>query len=592
MKKYIIITSLIFCAMHFSVSGQTFITNNEIAGFKNIPQEKIFAHHNTSFLLTGEFLFYKVYCLNNKTENLSTLSKIAYVELVGTDNTIVFKHKIILNNGMGQGDFFVPTTVNSGNYKLIAYTQWMKNVENNYFFQDDISIINPFQSNQTAIIDNSIDNADVSNNNPNQSIKNFSNESKFLGIQTNKQAFKNREKVNLKIESLQGENSFGDYSISVRKIETISIPQKHTSYSYTNLFKDKNATSKPNKDSQIYLPELRGEIISGRVFSKETALPILNAKVGVSIAGKESLFKVANTNELGIFYLNVEKDYDSQNAIIQVISDNRDAFRIEIDQLEAVNYQKIDFFKLKITSEQKEYILNHSIYNQIENTYSNVKPNQPIEIDSIIPFFNSKEKTYLLDDYTRFPTLKETVIEIIPEVFIRQRKGINQLHVKLYDEDIESGLNTLVLVDGIMVQDQNDLVLYNTAKIKKISVVSEQYFYGSEIFEGIVSIETFEGDFNSIPNADYIKSVKLFKPLQKQSYFEQKYIDETYDRIPDFRRQLLWNPAIQLNKNDKTITFFTSDVNGKYEICLEGFTTLGKPVSLKKVISVSDNLKE
>lgn len=578
--------------MHFSVSGQTFITNNEIAGFKNIPQEKIFAHHNTSFLLTGEFLFYKVYCLNNKTENLSTLSKIAYVELVGTDNTIVFKHKIILNNGMGQGDFFVPTTVNSGNYKLIAYTQWMKNVENNYFFQDDISIINPFQSNQTAIIDNSIDNADVSNNNPNQSIKNFSNESKFLGIQTNKQAFKNREKVNLKIESLQGENSFGDYSISVRKIETISIPQKHTSYSYTNLFKDKNATSKPNKDSQIYLPELRGEIISGRVFSKETALPILNAKVGVSIAGKESLFKVANTNELGIFYLNVEKDYDSQNAIIQVISDNRDAFRIEIDQLEAVNYQKIDFFKLKITSEQKEYILNHSIYNQIENTYSNVKPNQPIEIDSIIPFFNSKEKTYLLDDYTRFPTLKETVIEIIPEVFIRQRKGINQLHVKLYDEDIESGLNTLVLVDGIMVQDQNDLVLYNTAKIKKISVVSEQYFYGSEIFEGIVSIETFEGDFNSIPNADYIKSVKLFKPLQKQSYFEQKYIDETYDRIPDFRRQLLWNPAIQLNKNDKTITFFTSDVNGKYEICLEGFTTLGKPVSLKKVISVSDNLKE
>lgn len=290
--------------------------------------------------------------------------------------------------------------------------------------------------------------------------------------------------------------------------------------------------------------------------------------------------------------MNVEKDYDSQNAIIQVISDNRDAFRIEIDQLEAVNYQKIDFFKLKITSEQKEYILNHSIYNQIENTYSNVKPNQPIEIDSIIPFFNSKEKTYLLDDYTRFPTLKETVIEIIPEVFIRQRKGINQLHVKLYDEDIESGLNTLVLVDGIMVQDQNDLVLYNTAKIKKISVVSEQYFYGSEIFEGIVSIETFEGDFNSIPNADYIKSVKLFKPLQKQSYFEQKYIDETYDRIPDFRRQLLWNPAIQLNKNDKTITFFTSDVNGKYEICLEGFTTLGKPVSLKKVISVSDNLKE
>jgi len=586
MKKYSVIISLLFCVIHFSSFAQTPISANEIAEFNNIPQEKIFVHHNTSFLLTGEFLFYKVYCLNTKTDNLSSLSKIAYVELIGSDNSVIFKHKIALNSGLGEGDFFIPTTVISGNYKLIAYTQWMKNIENNYFFQDDISIINPFQSNQTAILDNSVDNTIVTNTNPNQSFKDFNNESKLLRIQTNKQTFKNREKVNLKIETLQGDNSFGDYSISVRKIETISIPQKHTSYSYTNLFQNKDVISKLNKDSQIFLPELRGEIISGRVFSKETTLPVFNAKVGISIAGKESLFKVANTNELGIFYLNIDKDYDSQNAVIQVISEDRDAFRIEIDQQDIRNYQNLEFFKLKITPEQKEYILNHSIYNQIENTYSTIKPNQPIEIDSIIPFFNSKEKTYLLNDYTRFPTLKETVIEIIPEVFVRQKKGINQLHVKLYDEDLESGLNTLVLVDGIMVQDQNDLILYNAAKIKKISVVSEQYLYGSEIFEGIVSIETFEGDFNSIPNADYIKSVTLFKPLQKQSYFEQKYEGESYNRIPDYRSQLLWKPDFIINKEETSMIFYTSDNIGDYEINLEGFTNAGKPVSIKKLITV------
>lgn len=586
MKKYSIIFSLLFCVIHVSSFAQTPISANEIAEFNNIPQEKIFVHHNTSFLLTGEFLFYKVYCLNTKTDNLSSLSKIAYVELIGSDNSVIFKHKIALNSGLGEGDFFIPTTVISGNYKLIAYTQWMKNIENNYFFQDDISIINPFQSNQTAILDNSVDNTIVTNTNPNQSFKDFNNESKLLRIQTNKQTFKNREKVNLKIETLQGDNSFGDYSISVRKIETISIPQKHTSYSYTNLFQNKDVISKLNKDSQIFLPELRGEIISGRVFSKETTLPVFNAKVGISIAGKESLFKVANTNELGIFYLNIDKDYDSQNAVIQVISEDRDAFRIEIDQQDIRNYQNLEFFKLKITPEQKEYILNHSIYNQIENTYSTIKPNQPIEIDSIIPFFNSKEKTYLLNDYTRFPTLKETVIEIIPEVFVRQKKGINQLHVKLYDEDLESGLNTLVLVDGIMVQDQNDLILYNAAKIKKISVVSEQYLYGSEIFEGIVSIETFEGDFNSIPNADYIKSVTLFKPLQKQSYFEQKYEGESYNRIPDYRSQLLWKPDFIINKEETSMIFYTSDNIGDYEINLEGFTNAGKPVSIKKLITV------
>jgi hypothetical protein len=306
----------------------------------------------------------------------------------------------------------------------------------------------------------------------------------------------------------------------------------------------------------------------------------------LSITGKESLFKVANTDNLGVFYFNIDREYDSQDAIIQVISNEHNDMQIEINEFKPINYQNLDFYKFKITPEQKEYILNHSIYNQIENTYSTVKPNQPIEIDSITPFFNSKEKTYLLDDFTRFPTLKETVVEIIPEVFVRQKKGINQLHVKLYDEDIESGLNTLVIVDGIMVQDQNELVLYNAAKIKKISVVSEQYLYGSEIFEGIVSIETFDGDYNTIPNANYIKSFKLFKPLPKQSYFQQKYEDKSYDRIPDYRSQLLWIPEFNLNKEEELVSFYTSDNNGVYEINLEGFTKSGKPVSIKQLITV------
>ena len=60
---------------------------------------------------SGENLYYKIYCLNANTNNLSTISKIGYVTLIKNDNTVVFKHKIKLDNGIGQGDFFINKSI-------------------------------------------------------------------------------------------------------------------------------------------------------------------------------------------------------------------------------------------------------------------------------------------------------------------------------------------------------------------------------------------------------------------------------------------------------------------------------------------------
>src|SRR5690606_37366922 len=98
---------------------------SEAKGFNNIPQETVFVHFNASFLFAGEYLYYKVYCMDKSTRNLSGISKIAYVELLGEGGTRVFAQKIRLEKGEGEGDFFIPVTVPSGNYKLVAYTQWM-----------------------------------------------------------------------------------------------------------------------------------------------------------------------------------------------------------------------------------------------------------------------------------------------------------------------------------------------------------------------------------------------------------------------------------------------------------------------------------
>ncbi len=50
--------------------------------------------------------------------------------------------KTALEKGSGDGSFFLPATLATGNYTIRAYTNWMKNYGANYFFEKKITIIN------------------------------------------------------------------------------------------------------------------------------------------------------------------------------------------------------------------------------------------------------------------------------------------------------------------------------------------------------------------------------------------------------------------------------------------------------------------
>jgi hypothetical protein len=150
LKMSLIVSLLLTLSM---VYGQT---NNAtgINKYKDSSNETVYVHHSGSLFFTGEYLFYKVYCMEMESKKLSRLSKVAYVELIGENQDIIFRHKIPLEKGIGQSDFFIPNSVPSGNYKLIAYTQWMKNGGVEHFFQSYISILNPYLGNQLHILNN------------------------------------------------------------------------------------------------------------------------------------------------------------------------------------------------------------------------------------------------------------------------------------------------------------------------------------------------------------------------------------------------------------------------------------------------------
>ncbi|WP_405565994.1 hypothetical protein [Polaribacter sp. Asnod6-C07] len=567
---------LLFLICFFSKSHSQNIQQNSSI-FKSIPQEKIFVHYNTTFLLSGEQLLYKVYCLNSKTEKLTTLSKVAYVELIDKDFKVHFKHKVLLNSGLGQGDFFIPTTLKSGNYKIIAYTKWMKNGGENNFFQGDISILNPFADNSQYLSkDKEIKNLETEKNNINDN-------SDIIKLSLNKQEFKNREKVILQLDTDNNDILNGNYSLSVRKVGEFNIPRKQTTNTYQSLYNSKTL-SKENS-SKIYLPEFRGELISGKIIHKDSKEAISDVNISISIPGNDYIFKASKTDNSGTFYFNIDKTYNSLKAVLEIDDKNKEDYEIILDEDTAIDYKNIVFSNFSISEQVKKSIEKRSVFNQIENAYNIKKQDSVKRYINSDKFFGTNVYTYYLDDYTRFNTLKETLTEITGNIYY-SKKG-SEYSIKILGVDfLYKNLKPLILIDGIQILNHNDVIDFKTKQVNKIIVLQDNYVYGTKLYNGVVILETFKGDYSNLVSKSYQKNIDLFKPLVPKKYFKQNYDLGSQERIPDFRSQLFWQLDCKLSNRTNSYNFYTSDNVGLYEVSLEGFTKQGKPISLKTTFKV------
>ncbi|HTQ63270.1 MAG TPA: hypothetical protein VMI12_00655 [Puia sp.] len=105
-------------------------------------QEKLFVHTDKSFYVAGEIVWFKVYNVDASYNKPLDLSKIAYLEIISKDQKPVLQAKIAMKEGSGKGSFFIPLSIQSGNYKLRAYTNWMKNFSPDFYFEKNITIVN------------------------------------------------------------------------------------------------------------------------------------------------------------------------------------------------------------------------------------------------------------------------------------------------------------------------------------------------------------------------------------------------------------------------------------------------------------------
>jgi hypothetical protein len=108
------------------------------------PQEKIYVQTDRSEYLTGDIIWFRVHLVDAVFLKQANASRYVYVELVNPTSHIVERVKLRPDStGCFYGNIVIEDELGEGDYMLRAYTRFMQNVGEDYFFTKPIYIKTP-----------------------------------------------------------------------------------------------------------------------------------------------------------------------------------------------------------------------------------------------------------------------------------------------------------------------------------------------------------------------------------------------------------------------------------------------------------------
>ena len=339
-------------------------------------------------------------------------------------------------------------------------------------------------------------------------------------------------------------------------------------------------TKKIKKPLFTFIPETEGYLIKGRVFDKKTQLPAKNINTFLSIPGESYQFTNSTSDSSGTVRYSLNKFYGRNSVIVQTNNTIDSIYKVDLENPFSDQSSNTSKYGFLLLPEWNKDLLQRSIAVQVENAYRIEEKRIYHSYKSIdsLAFYGIPDKKYFLDDYTRFRTMEEVMREFVSDVNVRLQS--DHFSYKVWNEKFGNYFddNPLVLIDGVPVFDINKIIAFDPAKVKKIEVVAKKYYLGSSINEGIISYSTYKGDlggFELDPNSIVIE----YEGLQKQREFYAPLYEndeQKKSRLPDFRNVLTWMPDIKTDAAGKTkISFYTSDIKGKFIAIIQGITKDG-----------------
>ncbi len=562
---------------------------------EDVPLEEVFIHTDRDEYISGEDLWFAIYLIDRQGIKPSAMSRIAYFELLNTENRPVIQKRIYLENGFGPGQLTLPDTLSTGTYTIRAYTNWMKNFLPQNCFVWEITIYNPFNNKSLKVIpDNSGINhvTDLdSNGQPVFSTYNFTPSGDTAAISINSgERFGVREKVVVRLEmarSLADKIKSGNLSISVTPFTKGSHRAdiiKKNPIDWSKILSGKISVP-------VYKTERDFHFLRGRLTSGDKPLSS-SEYVLLCIPGKEPDFQYAKTDSAGNFSFNIHID-ESIKDLVLMADDETSMKKIILESGFAEQFSPARIATGNAHISIPQYLNDWSVNYQIRKIYGVSSSESPVErtLPPLRPvrFYGKPDIELIMADYVILPKMEEVFFELLPHVSMKKRNS--GYEILITDRIMENRYESwpALFLDGVKINDASIFEDLDPSIVERIDVIKEKYFVGDYSFPGLVNITTRSSDFTTIPLPDYMIRLpyNVIDPVKSFISPDYSSSDMKNSPIPDFRNTLYWNPSIKPDSEGKfRIEFWTSDYMADYEINVQGITSWGEIISARKIFRV------
>lgn len=579
------------------------------AGAQTTVVEKTYISTDREIYVSGDKIWCSAFCVDAANSlRPSSLSAIAYVEIVSEDGTLE-SGKIALSEGRGAGTIEIPATAPTGNYRIVAYTAYTKNTPG-FNPQEHIS--------KTISIFNTATKERVKNG-----VKILS-DSEYDALRTPAGT-----PASTPASTPAGTHTTGTHSSSTYNAGTkpaagaLSITCHRSAEGYLEVVLTNNSAapadlslSLSNRDGIIppdntsigafmgaaasaaqaaagaesapaataeaaELPEYEGEIIRGRIAGATTdeieGLKGRSAFISVPTE-KSDLYSSVVDND-GMIKFVTNNIYGTKEMVCEI--EDNDLARCHIELISPFVSPKLKGIPaLRMAPSIKEDLQRRGLSVQLCRSFSadTLASLMPIRENPLIPSYDAIE--YKLDDYKRFPVMRELFIEFINEIKVRRVDGKEQLKVKTHLEERVSLFdknNSLIMVDGIPVFDHSQVIEYDPLLVESVVVYPYKYYTGWRSFCGMANFVTYKKNLPGIKFNDGVRVVQ-FKGCSYPMAFTCQEIGEDF---PDYRELLYWHPQIKLPAGESSAIKVKIPANVKeIRICAEGMIENGTPFSI------------
>lgn len=335
-----------------------------------------------------------------------------------------------------------------------------------------------------------------------------------------------------------------------------------------------------NTPPLTFLPEIDGHIIYGRLLDSSTQKPHPAAPVYLSIPGIHTKFYATQSDQNGLFKFYTRDVLGQGEIMLQADGLEGRPYNIEVHTPFSEKYAATKIVSDVINESLKSSLEKASLNAQVQRKYAwelMKKFRLPSDVDTS-SFYGKPDERYRLDDYTRFTTMEEVLREYVLGVLVGRSGGKFKLTMLDVPNNRLFRDNPLVLLDGVPVLDMDRILSYDPLKVNRIELVKRRYYYGPLMFDGIVNMITYKGSLDSY-SIDPKTIILDYDGLQMQREFYSPVYqteDQVNNHIADYRNLLYWSPDVRTDTKGKAqVSFYSSDVKGRYKAVIEGISNDG-----------------